>query len=61
MTMPKAGPWRAVKLEHGFFAVHFEEDKQQGPFASRKEADEFVHAANNALADEEVDFRINIT
>jgi hypothetical protein len=56
MTIPKAGPWRAVKLEHGFFAIHFEKDKQQGPFASRKEADDFVDAANSVLADDEVSF-----
>lgn len=59
MAMPKPGPWRAVKQEHGFFAVHFEKDTQQGPFSSRKEADEFVNAANSALADEEV-FRRDI-
>jgi hypothetical protein len=60
MTIPKAGPWRAVKQEHGFFAVHFEKDKQEGPFANRKDADEFVDTANRALADEEVDFRHDI-
>ncbi len=59
MTMPKAGPWRAVKQEHGFFAVHFEKDEHEGPFASRKDADAFVDAANRALADEEVNFRQN--
>ena len=57
MTIPKTGPWRAVKQEHGFYAVHFEEDKQEGPFSSRKAADEFVDTANRALADTEVDFR----
>ncbi|KYZ78063.1 hypothetical protein AXX12_00510 [Anaerosporomusa subterranea] len=60
MTIPKAGPWRAVKQEHGFYAVHFEEDKQEGPFANRKTADEFVDAANSALADKEVDFRQDV-
>lgn len=57
MTRPKAGPWRAVKQEHGFFAVHFKKDEHEGPFANRKDADAFVDTANRALADEEVNFR----
>jgi hypothetical protein len=60
MTIPKAGPWRAVKEDHWYFAEHFEESKRQGPFANRKDADEFVDSANRAAADEEVDFRRDI-
>lgn len=60
MTKPKPGPWRAVKEDNWYFAEHFEENKKEGPFASRKEADEFVDLRNSALAEEEVDFRRDI-
>ncbi len=57
MTFPKTGQWRAIKEDNWYFAIDFEDKKRQGPFANRKEADEFVDAANSALADEDVDFR----
>lgn len=52
MSMPKAGPWRAIQEDNWYFAVDFEAKRRQGPFANRKQADEFVDAANSVNADE---------
>lgn len=56
MSFPKTGQWRAIKENNWYFAVDFEDKKRQGPFENRKEADEFVDAANSTLADEGFDF-----
>ena len=57
MAFPQAGQWRTIKDDNWYFAVDFEDKKRQGPFDNRKEADEFVDAANSALADKGFDFR----
>lgn len=56
MTFPQTGPWRAVHENHWYFAEHPAAGKRQGPFANRKEADEFVDSANRALADDEANW-----